>query len=232
MISRRKTREVLLSILFTMENCELDVEKILGDVMNYWRWFEESCNETVWDHVVDTLNSAYDDIVLEKSSKDDVVIIPIIGSDDEVSISLTELINERKKDQFMNLADNISEKYEKEQVKLPTDFDKDEMIRIEENIQYLRNFLEIYEKNKDVVDEDILKRLDNWDFGRLTLMDKLLLRLGVIEIRYVPEIPPKVTINEVIDISKRFSTPKSGTFINGILNNLLHDINNENSSNI
>jgi len=66
--------------------------------------------------------------------------------------------------------------------------------------------------------DEIIKSLaENWDFHRIAPIDKVLLRIGLTEILYFEEIPPKVTINEVIEIAKRYSTDKSGLFINGVL---------------
>jgi len=58
---------------------------------------------------------------------------------------------------------------------------------------------------------------ENWEMHRIAPMDRVLLRMGIVEILMFEEIPTKVTINEIIEIAKRYSTPKSGTFINGML---------------
>ena len=60
--------------------------------------------------------------------------------------------------------------------------------------------------------------------SRVALIDKLLLRMGLCEILYFPDIPPKVSINEIIEIAKIFSTAGSGKFINGILDAILSDL--------
>lgn len=63
----------------------------------------------------------------------------------------------------------------------------------------------------------ISERLRHWDFTRIALIDRILIEIGITELRYFPEIPPKATINELIEIAKDFSTEDSGKFINGIL---------------
>lgn len=63
----------------------------------------------------------------------------------------------------------------------------------------------------------ITDRLRHWDFTRIALIDRILIEIGITELRYFPEIPPKATINELIEIAKDFSTDDSGKFINGIL---------------
>ena len=73
------------------------------------------------------------------------------------------------------------------------------------------------------LDEKIKLRVANWEMNRIALIDKLLLRMGICEILYFPEIPPKVSINESIEIAKDFSTAGSGKFINGILDAILSD---------
>lgn len=63
----------------------------------------------------------------------------------------------------------------------------------------------------------IVSLSENWDFHRIAPIDKVLLRMGITELLQFPEIPTKVTINEVIEIAKRYSTEKSSIFINGLL---------------
>ena len=74
------------------------------------------------------------------------------------------------------------------------------------------------------LDKMIKERVDNWEMDRIALIDKLLLRIGITEILFFPDIPPKVSINEVIEIAKDFSTSKSGKFINGILDAILNEL--------
>lgn len=69
----------------------------------------------------------------------------------------------------------------------------------------------------DETDAIIGEHVRNWELGRIALVDRLLLRMALTEILAFEDIPPKVTINEAIEIAKRFSTPKSGTFVNGVL---------------
>jgi N utilization substance protein B len=78
--------------------------------------------------------------------------------------------------------------------------------------------------NQKDLDVKIKERVDNWELGRIALIDRLLLRIGLCELLYFPEIPPKVTINEVIEIAKEYSTAGSGKFINGILDAVLSEL--------
>ena len=72
--------------------------------------------------------------------------------------------------------------------------------------------------------EDIIKsKVANWEFDRIAFIDRILLRMGICEMLYFPDIPPKVTINESIEIAKIFSTEQSGRFVNGVLDAILDD---------
>ena len=74
------------------------------------------------------------------------------------------------------------------------------------------------------VDEFIKNRSKNWDFDRITLIDKLILRMAMVEMIYVDEVPPKVSIAEGVEIAKQFSTEDSSSFINGILDAVYNEI--------
>ena len=69
----------------------------------------------------------------------------------------------------------------------------------------------------DELDDMIKKRVTNWEMNRIALIDRILLRIGICELLYFPDIPPKVSINESIEIAKEYSTAGSAKFINGIL---------------
>ena len=76
-------------------------------------------------------------------------------------------------------------------------------------------------ENVNVLDERIIQRVTNWEMNRIALIDKILLRMGICELLHFPDIPPKVSINESIEISKDYSTAGSAKFINGILDAVL-----------
>lgn len=93
----------------------------------------------------------------------------------------------------------------------------------EEDKEFFRSLVQkviIHSKEFDV---EIEKRVTNWELGRIALIDRLLLRMGLCEMLYFPDIPPKVSINESIEIAKEYSTASSGKFINGILDNVLSE---------
>ena len=77
----------------------------------------------------------------------------------------------------------------------------------------------VVEKDKHL-ESLIIPKLKNWDPERIAALDMIIMKMGVAEFLYFETIPPKVTINEYIDISKEYSTQQSGQFVNGILDNI------------
>ena len=72
----------------------------------------------------------------------------------------------------------------------------------------------------DEIDEILTAAAENWRLNRMALVDRNILRMAVFEMLHIDEIPSKVTINEAIELGKRFSTKQSGSFINGILDRI------------
>jgi len=97
------------------------------------------------------------------------------------------------------------------------------LISAEKN-EYAHSLLHTTVDKEEYCVELIQPKLVNWDSERVALIDLLLLRMGVSELLYFPTIPTKVTINEYIEIAKLYSTPQSGQFVNGVLDNILKDL--------
>jgi N utilization substance protein B len=74
------------------------------------------------------------------------------------------------------------------------------------------------------IDAKLRTLADNWDFERLATVDRNILRLALYEMLFQPEIPPVVSINEAIEIAKKFSTAESGKFVNGLLDRVKKEL--------
>ena len=85
--------------------------------------------------------------------------------------------------------------------------------------------------HKDELDKLIAGCSDNWSLGRMSKVDISILRLAVFEFLYCDDIPPKVTLNEAVDLGKTFGSENSGSFINGILDALNLKLNKKNATN-
>lgn len=75
-------------------------------------------------------------------------------------------------------------------------------------------------RSREKIDALLAATVEHWSLDRLALLDKLVLRLGVAELLYLPETPPKVVIDEAVELAKKFSTEKSGSFVNGVLDKI------------
>jgi len=93
-----------------------------------------------------------------------------------------------------------------------------------EKWEFAKGLLETVTEKKEVVLDLIRPKLKNWDAERIATLDMILMQMGVVEFLYFETIPPKVTINEYIDLAKEYSTPQSGQFVNGILDNIHKDL--------
>lgn len=92
---------------------------------------------------------------------------------------------------------------------------------------FITDLLKTTIRYADEYQQLIAEKTKNWEADRIALMDTLLMRMAISELINFPSIPVKVTINEYIELSKTFSTLKSNTFINGILDKILADLNRQ-----
>ena len=102
--------------------------------------------------------------------------------------------------------------------------ERDTFLRTEEKDKEARNFAEARIEGvlgcQAELDRTIQEVAQNWDISRMAVIDRNVLRIATFELLYCKDIPPKVAINEAIEIGKRFSTSNSGAFINGILDKI------------
>lgn len=90
--------------------------------------------------------------------------------------------------------------------------------------QFAKALLQTVIEKAEHLEGIIVPKLKNWDPERIAHLDMVLMKMGVAEFLYFETIPPKVTINEYIDLAKEYSTPQSGQFVNGILDNIHKDL--------
>lgn len=90
-------------------------------------------------------------------------------------------------------------------------------------LDFARRLVLLSTKEKETLDAMIQKKTLHWELNRIALMDRLILRLALSELLNVSDVPPKVSINEAIELAKEFSTDQSGRFINGILDAIYNE---------
>jgi len=89
-----------------------------------------------------------------------------------------------------------------------------------DKMDFARDLLQTTIEKKAVSMELLKPKLKNWDADRIATLDLIIIQMGICEFLFFETIPTKVTINEYIDLAKEYSTPQSGQFINGILDNI------------
>jgi len=97
-----------------------------------------------------------------------------------------------------------------------------------EKLEFADDLLDTYFDKKEIVFELIEPKLIGWDAERVAILDLIILHLGICEMLFFPSIPLRVTINEYIDLAKGYSTPQSGQFVNGLLDNVKKDLEAQN----
>tara|TARA_B110000196_G_C20983391_1_gene584512 strand:- start:323 stop:832 length:510 start_codon:yes stop_codon:yes gene_type:complete len=104
--------------------------------------------------------------------------------------------------------------------------DSDQSILDDNIIKYAYKLIESTINQSDVIDKFISAKLKNWDLNRIALIDKLILRLALTEMFFFDEIPNKVSIVEGVEIAKIYGNNESSAFINGVLDSLYNDLEN------
>ena len=87
-------------------------------------------------------------------------------------------------------------------------------------MDFAKSLLSTTIDKKEMSMELLKPKLKNWDAERIAALDLIIIQMGICEFLFFETIPTKVTINEYIDLAKDYSTPQSGQFINGILDNI------------
>ena len=88
--------------------------------------------------------------------------------------------------------------------------------------KFADELVECTERMQEQLDQIIRKYVEKWELERIAVIDHILLRMAICEILSFEDIPPKVTINEAIEIAKKYSTAKSDKFVNGVLDAVMH----------
>ena len=88
---------------------------------------------------------------------------------------------------------------------------------------YIEKLYSLVLNNNELTDKLIKKNLKNWKFNRVAQLDKILLRMGICEIIFMDDIPPKASITEMVE-PKIYSTEDSSSFINGVLDSVYKEI--------
>lgn len=151
-------------------------------------------------------------IILQNESLDNSIEDQSIFWTDDVEIVVSFIIKTIKRFEEESGAD---------QALLP-------MFKDEDDVEFAKKLLHGVLKNGSDYREIIDKHTQNWELDRIAFMDILIMEVALSELMDFPTIPVNVTLNEYIEIAKNYSTDKSGTFINGVLDNIVGQLKKEN----
>lgn len=93
-----------------------------------------------------------------------------------------------------------------------------------EDFDFAKQLVAASIEHEQEIEKIMRRKIAHWEFERIAVIDRLVIRMGICEMLYFQDIPPKVTINEAIEIAKSFSTEKSGKFVNGVLDAILDEL--------
>ena len=173
------------------------------------------------------LNKKYTE--LNKDDKDSKLEF-FIESYSEI-IAESDLLYEFLEDQNLNWINDfpyinsfILKNIEKIDLQNPKSFHLPSLYDYQDEIEFGQDLFNNILSNNEDLKNHLIGRTPNWDSERIAKIDYAILITSIAELLYFPSIPPKVTINEYIEIAKEFSSPSSGKFINGVLDKLIKDL--------
>ncbi len=91
----------------------------------------------------------------------------------------------------------------------------------ESHLEFARSLFEAVREEREWVDKTITNLATNWDIDRMAVIDLIIMRMAICQLKRMPDIPVKVVINEAIELAKEYSTAESSGFINGILDSFV-----------
>lgn len=97
----------------------------------------------------------------------------------------------------------------------------------EHHAEFGRHLLKIAQKNREEATRTVAALAENWQLDRLATIDRIIMCLAITEFREMPDVPVKVVLNEAIELAKTFSTSQSSSFINGILDRFVRQLENK-----
>ena len=177
-------------------------------------FYEEYMNTKVSDYSIDKdiWKKIYKRILLNSEELDETIEEQSVFWVDDIEIVISFILKTIKRFEVENGA---------EQELLPMFHDYEDR---EFGLKLLKSSIENGNEYLKLIDS----HTSNWDLDRITFMDILIMQMAIAEICNFPTIPINVTLNEYIEISKKYSTEKSGIFVNGVLDNIVNQLKSEN----
>jgi len=177
-------------------------------------FYTEYMNAETADYAADKdiWRKIFKKVILQNEDLDDSIQDQNIYWTDDIEMVVSFIIKTIKRFELQN---------GEEQPLLP-------MFKDEEDSEFARKLLRSVLTKGDELREMIDKNTKNWELDRIAFMDIVIMEVALAELMDFPTIPVNVTLNEYIEIAKAYSTEKSGTFINGVLDNIVGELKKEN----
>ena len=197
-----------------------DIIKSVFNKLKETKSFSDYLNEKETSYIADkkaVINLVRKIIINDEKLQNYFEEKSIFWSDDYLTVSMLVLKT------IDNLREEFNEYYE-----LPGLFKFEDRSNDNDDKLFI---IELFRKtiiHKDKYDKIIDDYTANWELERMALIDKIILKMALVEIFELPSIPVKVTLNEYIEISKGFSTEKSNIFINGVLDKIINEFSKKN----
>lgn len=218
--NRRNTRENLLMFFYSMEFKDPRNKIPDDELKKFLKEVSDIRKEDKLENLRESIKEIFDSVKIIKLENEDAIEFSLPYTKETVTMTFEDMDNNNVHDGFFTKASDImAEMGIRDDKKHDNTFSDNS-----ENLKFFRNYVSSYFGNIDMIDKSIISNLENWDFTRISIIDKIILRMGIVELKYFDDIPPKVVINEAIELGKKYSTEKSNVFINGILNKLKNEI--------
>ena len=191
-----------------------EIIKLLFEELTATVYYTEYMNAPATDYAADKdiWRKIFNKVILQNEDLDDSIQDQNIYWTDDIEMVVSFIIKTIKRFELVN-AD--------EQPLLP-------MFKDEEDAEFARKLIQSVLTKGDTFREMIDKNTKNWELDRIAFMDIVIMEVALAELLNFPTIPVNVTLNEYIEIAKSYSTEKSGTFINGVLDNIVGELKKEN----
>jgi len=191
-----------------------EIIKLLFEELVASAYYTEYMNASEANYAADKdiWRKIFNKVILQNEYLDDSIQDQNIYWTDDIEMVVSFIIKTIKRFELAN-AD--------EQPLLP-------MFKDEEDAEFARKLIQSVLTKGDTFREMIDKNTKNWELDRIAFMDIVIMEVALAELLYFPTIPVNVTLNEYIEIAKLYSTEKSGTFINGVLDNIVGELKKEN----
>ncbi|NLM16499.1 MAG: transcription antitermination factor NusB [Candidatus Riflebacteria bacterium] len=210
--SRRRARETVLKALYQSAVAGDQLELALEDVLN----------DTVYLPVV---TAAVPDL-LKRATSEEVLSGDVEGFASDLSYKLAFLPSKEENSIYDAVISVFKEYFKKipqgeeENIKSFVNNLGKKNARLSKIADFSRELTEIISQHFKKIDVTIESASENWTLDRMSEVDKAILRLGSAELLYFDSIPPKVTLNEAVELAKKYSADKSREFVNGILDKI------------